>query len=314
MIVVGGENLIDFVQTSTTDGLPVYTAFPGGSCYNVAMAAARQSAAVSYVTPISTDSLGKVLRDRLEASGVERFGPASDLPTSLAVVTVNESIPSYQFYRTQTAERDVTEEKIWTACPDDYDIFHVGSLALIDGADADVWAKCMATARAQGKVTSLDPNARPVMVKDPQAYRARLLDASKHAVVLKLSDEDLEYVCPDMSQTEAFDFLATHSDASLVVLTRGAEGALGRIRAGEVTVPVHAADPLVDTVGAGDTFMATLLSELSRRGCVSSGDIDALSLDGLRSLLDTAAVAAALNCERSGCNPPSLAEIRSAIT
>ena len=61
MITIGGENLIDYVQTEVKDGLPVYTAIPGGSCYNVAIAAARQGQTVSYVTPISTDSLGNVL-------------------------------------------------------------------------------------------------------------------------------------------------------------------------------------------------------------------------------------------------------------
>ena len=77
MIVIGGENLIDFVQTATEDGLPVYTAKPGGSCYNVAMAAARQGQDVVYVTPISNDSLGNVLAKRLLDDRVRFAAPRS---------------------------------------------------------------------------------------------------------------------------------------------------------------------------------------------------------------------------------------------
>ena len=84
MITVGGENLIDYVQTGLAGGLPVYTAIPGGSCYNVAIAIARQNQPVTYATPISNDSLGDILADRLTSDGVILGAPRSDAPTSKA--------------------------------------------------------------------------------------------------------------------------------------------------------------------------------------------------------------------------------------
>ena len=84
MITVGGENLIDYVQTGLDGGLPVYTAIPGGSCYNVAIAIARQKQPVTYATPISNDSLGHILADRLTSDGVTLGAPRSDAPTSKA--------------------------------------------------------------------------------------------------------------------------------------------------------------------------------------------------------------------------------------
>ena len=98
MIVVGGENLIDYVQVSEEDDLPVYRAIPGGSCYNVAITAARQGQQVSYITPISKDSLGKIIASRLEVDGVKILAPRVQEPTSLAVVSLNDRQPSYQFY------------------------------------------------------------------------------------------------------------------------------------------------------------------------------------------------------------------------
>ena len=75
----------------------VYRAIPGGSCYNVAIASARQGQKVSYITPISRDSLGNILAGRLEADKVIVSAPRVDEPTSLAVVSVIMVNPAINF-------------------------------------------------------------------------------------------------------------------------------------------------------------------------------------------------------------------------
>ena len=105
MIAVGGENLIDFVSTSSKDDLPVYTAHPGGSPFNVAMAAGRQQAQTCYLTPISSDKLGDLLAARLTDSDVKLAGRRSEKPSSLAVVSIEGGFPTYGFYHRDTAER-----------------------------------------------------------------------------------------------------------------------------------------------------------------------------------------------------------------
>ena len=303
MITIGGENLIDYVQTEVKDGLPVYTAIPGGSCYNVAIAAARQGQTVSYVTPISTDSLGNVLAQRLIDDGIQLATPRTDAPTSLAVVSVNNGQPSYQFYRSDTADRQITPDTLDAAISDQTRVFHIGSLALIEGADADLWAQHFATLAANDVITSLDPNARPVVVKDKDQYVARLLRVMKHARVLKLSDEDLEYLAPDQPLMEAFEQICSETQAAIIILTKGADGAVVRCGSAQFDVAAAQADPLVDTVGAGDTFMGTLLVEISKTG-LSASKLGSIAKDELARIVTRAAKAAALNCQSAGCNPP----------
>ena len=303
MITIGGENLIDYVQTEVKDGLPVYTAIPGGSCYNVAIAAARQGQTVSYVTPISTDSLGNVLAQRLIDDGIQLATPRTDAPTSLAVVSVNNGQPSYQFYRSDTADRQITPDTLDAAISDQTRVFHIGSLALIEGADADLWEQRFATLAANDVITSLDPNARPVVVKDKDPYVTRLLRVMKYARVLKLSDEDLEYLAPDQPLMEAFEHICSETQAAIIILTKGADGAVVRCGSRQFDVAAAQANPLVDTVGAGDTFMGTLLVEISKTG-LSASKLGSIAENELTQTVTRAAKAAALNCQSAGCNPP----------
>ena len=303
MITVGGENLIDYVQTGLAGGLPVYTAIPGGSCYNVAIAIARQNQPVTYATPVSNDSLGDILADRLTADGVILGAPRSDAPTSLAVVSLSDGQPSYQFYRTETAERQISARLLHSAIHKSTTIFHIGSLSLIEGEDASLWESKFQALNHQGVITSLDPNARPVAVNNKASYIERLKRMSKHTCVLKLSDEDLEYLVPDTTLQDAFAQLCATSRAQLLILTKGADGAIVRTPSQQFEVSAVTADPLRDTVGAGDTFMGTILVELYRRS-LSAQDIAHLPLKELQKILERAATAAAINCQSSGCNPP----------
>ena len=108
MIVIGGENLIDLVSSSfNSEGLPIYLANPGGSPYNVAIATSKLGAKVSYLTPLSKDTLGKLLSSKLKESGVKILSKSISNPTSLAVVSIRNGIPSYSFQRKETAERKV---------------------------------------------------------------------------------------------------------------------------------------------------------------------------------------------------------------
>ena len=303
MIVVGGENLIDYVQVSEEDDLPVYRAIPGGSCYNVAIAAARQGQEVSYITPISKDSLGNILATRLETDNVRVFAPRVDAPTSLAVVSIKNSKPSYQFYRDGTAERQISLQLLSEITPSSTRIFHIGSISLIDGEDADLWEQKFCELARQGVITSLDPNIRELLVKNKQQYLDRLDRMSKHANILKLSDEDLNFMRPEASLGDAFNEICSTIEAEIIVLTMGAQGA--RVKAGEISFEVSAAvcDPLVDTVGAGDTFMGIILAELSEKKA-SAATLSNIAKDELVYIMKRAAKDAALSCETVGCNPP----------
>ena len=173
----------------------------------------------------------------------------------------------------------------------------------IDGEDANLWEQKFRELSDHGVITSLDPNIRELLVKNKQQYLDRLDRMSKHANIFKLSDEDLNYMRPEASVDDAFNKICSTTEAQIIVLTMGSKGA--RVKAGEISFEVSAAvcDPLVDTVGAGDTFMGIILAEINEKK-VSAATLSNISENELTHILERASKAAALNCETAGCNPP----------
>ena len=309
MLFVGGENLIDLVQLDQQDGLPLYQAIPGGSPFNLAIAAGRQGLQTGYLTPISTDKSGDLLAARLDQAGVVLAGGRHPAPSSLAMVTLTNGAPSYSFYRDGTAERQISEDRLTAALTTDVRLFHIGSLALAGGADADVWEALSARCKQAGIAVSLDPNVRAGLIADPDSYRARLARMMQLADIIKLSDEDLTWIYPDQSEQDALAQLVKDSGASVLVLTRGENGASLFHDGQWHDEPVAPMDELKDTVGAGDTFMATMLVWLVQNGAISQ--LAGLSLGDKLAMVRRAAQAAAINCSRQGCNPPFADEMLS---
>ena len=309
MLFVGGENLIDLVQLDQQDGLPLYQAIPGGSPFNLAIAAGRQGLQTGYLTPVSTDKSGDLLAALLDQAGVVLAGGRHPAPSSLAMVTLTNGVPSYSFYRDGTAERQISEDRLTAALTTDARLFHIGSLALAGGADADVWEALSARCKQAGIAVSLDPNVRAGLIADPDSYRARLARMMQLADIIKLSDEDLTWIYPDQSEQGALAQLVKDSGASVLVLTRGENGASLFHDGQWHDEPVAPMDELKDTVGAGDTFMATMLVWLVQNGAISQ--LAGLSLGDKLAMVRRAAQAAAINCSRQGCNPPFADEMLS---
>jgi len=307
MILVGGENLIDFIESS--DG--TFTANLGGGPFNIAKALARQGQAVGYLTPISSDQMGDRLAADLVSDGATLLAPRSKAPTSLALVTLKNGQPRYQFYRQKTAERQVSTTMLNRIIPTQAVAFQLGSLALTSGKDADAWAQIYRAMHARGLFTSLDPNIRPAFIKNRRKYLSRLDWILPKTDLLKLSDEDLNWFYPKRSLESAAAHLRTKHDIPLLVLTRGAEGASGFTTQGQFDVAAPKAEPFLDAVGAGDTFMGTLLAQLSNAGLLTRSALEGASETALRPIIETAAKAAAMNCETSGCNPPYSASLES---
>jgi len=307
MILVGGENLIDFIESA--DGR--FTANLGGGPYNIAKALARQGQDVGYLTPVSTDQMGDRLAADLTADEVTLLAPRSKAPTSLALVSLQNGQPSYQFYRQKTAERRVSTTMLNRIIPKQAVAFQLGSLALTSGKDADVWAQMYRALHTRGLFTSLDPNIRPDFIKNRRKYIARLEWVFAKTDLLKLSDEDLAWLDPKRPLEAAAAHLRHTYDIPLLVLTMGAEGAMAFTDSENFKVPAPKADPFRDAVGAGDTFMGTLLAQLSESGLLNRDALIAATESRLRPILQMAAKAAAMNCETSGCNPPTQAALQS---
>lgn len=310
MFVVGGENLIDFIQFDAGDGgHPAYRAIPGGAPFNVAKAVCRQGVTTGYVTPFSQDSLGQLLRGDLLRDPVTVLSPDSPKPTSLAVVSLKAGHATYQFYRDGTAERDVTAPALLSRLPPETKGFFIGSLAVTDGADALAWTEVFHDVSRRGLFSVLDPNIRAAFIHDRTAYLKRLDSLLAAASLVKLSDEDMAWIAPGTDPREGAAQMFAKSGAGMLVVTLGSKGAHAITHNARIDVPPHPVPDLKDTVGAGDTFMGTLIAQCMRLGLGSRDALAAASEDLLRRILGTAAEAAAINCGRIGCDPPTLADL-----
>ena len=303
MILVGGENLMDMIQVNNQDQNDLFKAIPGGSPYILALAAGRQGVRVGYITPISEDSNGDQLVANLLGSNVKLLAPRVPEPTSLAMVSIEGGTPSYAFYREGTAERLVTLDELTKNLTGDVAIFHIGSLALTGGLDALVWEEFLGKAIDRGVKVSLDPNVRPSLVVEPDEYRQRIKRLMTKVDILKLSDEDLLWLFNDNTdETSALSELRATANAELLILTRGSKGSSIWHNDKWHEAPAYPVEKLSDTVGAGDTFMASVLVWLTKNENLKRLAI--LELQEKQDLQYYAAKAASLNCKKQGCNPP----------
>lgn len=280
--------------------------FMGGSPFNLARAAALRGASVGYVNPLSTDQFGQAMEQQLLRDGVTPLAPASSLPTSLAVVQIHQGQPSYGFYREGIADRDYTVDAVLRRLENQAPgVLHTGSLLLVPPEHRKI-LEVLQGAKALGWTVSVDVNLRPKLASDLAAYVRAVQDVARHADWLKASDEDLVLLGFDTPRRDKGAAMATHFAAQgthRIALTFGSEGAW-------LSVDGHAAQAdvpptkVVDTVGAGDTFWGNCLGDW------------ALNPDGaglrVAQTLQQAMRAAAINCERAGCQPPRYSEVLAA--
>jgi len=267
------------------------------------MAAGRQGVKVGYVTPISKDKNGEQLAQNLFNSNVSLLGPRVTAPTSLAMVHIEDAIPSYSFYREETAERLVTLDSLSKNLTSEVSIFHIGSLALTGGEDALVWEEFVKRTRENNVKVSLDPNVRPSLIAEPDVYRQRIKNLMTEVDILKLSDEDLLWLFNDSAdETNALAELEAIARAEILIVTKGSQGSAIFHEKKWHEITSHPVEKLSDTVGAGDTFMASVLAWVMKQEKLN--ELTLLELNEKKELLNYAAKAAALNCEKQGCNPP----------
>lgn len=296
-----GEALIDFVPVTAPDGGPAYAPRCGGSPFNAAKAAALAGAEVGFLGALSTDLFGEMLAADLDRHGIDtRSAPRLDAPTTLAFVDIQSGEPRYAFFNEGTATRMIAPDPAAFA-PGPGDVVDFGSISLIDLPGADAIA-AFAEAVAERALVSLDPNARPGMTRDLATWRNRIGRILAVADIVRLSIEDLDALAPGATPAD-FAQERIAGGASLIVVTYGADGAEAWTASGHVRVPGHAVE-VVDTVGAGDTLMGSLLAQLASGGHTEREALRGLSDAAVAQALTRAVAAAALNCEASGCAPP----------
>jgi fructokinase len=307
MIVCCGEALIDMVP----DGgrADVYLARPGGCPYNTAIAAARLGSTVEFIGRIGTDFLGEQLVERLKTNDVgTRFLARRDEPTTLAFVNRSPSGDArYAFYSKGAADRSLSPEDIPLRLDPQPRFLMFGSISLVQEPIASTIEAFVA--RESGRaIASFDPNIRPSLIGDREAYLSRLRRWLSLSSIVKASTEDLEWIYPGVQEKEAIARLLG-SGPELVVVTRGSKGAIAATKRAEAEVGGISVD-IVDTIGAGDTFHAALLYQLDRDGLGTRNELQGLDGERIRAILEFSNAAAAADCTRSGAEPPFLEEVK----
>lgn len=307
MLIACGDALIDFVPTRNAGGREAVMPAVGGSCLNVAIGLARLGAPTGFVGGISNDMFGRMIADHAAASNVELgLATRSDHQTTLAFVRIVAGESHYAFYDAETATRNWTYRR-GTIPFADVEAVHVGSTTLVNDQGATETKALIAEARASSTI-SFDPNCRPNLVKDKPAYLARMAEFADSADLIKMSDVDFAYLFADEPYERRASTLLARG-VSLVVITRGNNGAIAwHTRAGQIEVPAPKVE-VVDTIGAGDSFQAALLFALHKQGRLARPQLKDMSADELRLALSFAASCAGLTCTRPGADPPWSHEI-----
>jgi fructokinase len=315
MILVIGEALIDLIGAADSSGH--YQAVVGGANANVALALARRGVDQKFMGRISSDGFGQQIRERLASNGVNLdYSVSAKEQSSLAVATIGDGgSASYSFYVDGTADWGWTDQELPNAvelASLDTKAVQFGCLAMAIAPGGLVLEKWLSELYSTNQMTlSHDLNIRSALGFERESELARVLRINAHSHIIKASDADIEWLY-DLPVGAALDEIAIDwsQGGKLVVITRGGDGATLYLNGNKL----HAKAPkisLVDTVGAGDTFMANLLAELDLLGALGDEPIsrlEKLEAAHVQTAAEVATVAAGIVCERKGCEPPTLAE------
>jgi fructokinase len=307
MILVCGEALIDLVPGTCGDETG-YLPRCGGSPYNVAVGLGRLDVPVGFLGRLSRDWFGRMLRDNLEANGVQLgYTSQGDELSTLAIVNVAAGRePEFVFYGQGTADAMISQADIPDAFPGEVTALHFGSISLAREPGASTYEACMRRERGR-RLLSLDPNVRASLIPDRDAYLARLEGWIALMDLVKVSRADLAWLYPGVSVADiAGRWLAM--GPRLVAVTLGTDGAVGFLPGDSAAVPGIAVD-VADTVGAGDAFTTGLLGWLHDHGHLDREALGRIGIGDVRAGLAQANQVAALACTRSGAAPPWRSEL-----
>ncbi|MGB0696230.1 MAG: carbohydrate kinase family protein [Rhodospirillaceae bacterium] len=308
MILCCGEALIDMIPTPTVAGPLGYVPHCGGAVFNTAIALGRLGAEVGLLTGLSSDLFGDQLRARLGESHVDAAHCiVSDRPTTLAFVDLQEGQARYSFFDENSAGRMLVPTQL-PRLSSQVSALYFGGISLACEPCGDSYAQLCAQ-HAPDHFVMLDPNIRSNFIADEDRFRTRLVAMIGQADILKVSDEDLQWLDRRAVSVREKAKSLLREGPEIVILTLGQEGAVAFTRSGACLEVTASPVSVVDTVGAGDTFNAGLLASLAAQGLLSKAALSTLSPESLHKAVAFGIAVAGVTVSRAGANPPWAAEL-----
>ena len=300
-VVALGELLIDFAaKTTDASGYPSMAANPGGAPGNFLASLNAYGKKTAFLGKVGNDTFGHLLLGTLKGAGIETRGIVVDdsVFTTLAFVTFDENGDrSFSFARKPGADTQLTWEEIDKSLIDDARVFHFGTLSLTDEPVRLATQKAVAYAKEKGKLITCDPNLRKPLWPSEDAAREQMLWSLAQADVVKISDNEVEFLW-NCTPEEGADKLLKEFGVSLAMVTLGPDGCLLKTEKASFRAVCPKVHP-IDTTGAGDIFGGSALSRLLEL----EKPIDALTEEDLAYIGRFAAAAASLSTEHSGGIP-----------
>ena len=309
-VVALGELLIDFTCISTDgDGYPTMAAHPGGAPANFLAALAKFGAKTALLGKVGNDAFGKMLTATLRSAGIETKGlvAADDVFTTLAFVTLDETgNREFSFSRKPGADTCIQYEELDLKLIDQAKVFHFGTLSLTDHPARSATYQALAYAKARGKLITYDPNLRKPLWKSLDACREQMLWGLRQADVVKISDEEVEFLF-GMGVQEGASHILENYGVKLVFVTCGPDGCWFDNGSARGHVPSLSGITVVDTTGAGDIFGGSAVYRLLKTGKAP----ETLTEAELREVVSFACTAAGLSTTKPGgaSSVPALEQI-----
>lgn len=313
-VIALGELLIDFTCVGTdAAGYPIMAAHPGGAPANFLAALSAYGAKTALIGKVGTDAFGKLLTGTLQEAGIDTRGMLADEKffTTLAFVTLDSTgNREFSFARKPGADTQLSAEELDYSMIDEGKVLHFGTLSLTDEPAKTATQKAVAYAKQKGKLISCDPNLRLPLWNDPEEAKKQLLWAISQADVVKISDNEVEFLF-DCSVEESAERILHEYGAKLVFVTCGPAGCYFKNRNACGMVPSPDGIRVKDTTGAGDIFGGSAMAMLLKTG----KQPEALTERELCEIVSFACTAASLSTEQSGgiSSVPALSDVMSKL-
>lgn len=299
-VIALGELLVDLAERAKDEnGYPTLAANPGGAPGNFLAALSAYGKKTAFLAKVGDDTFGHLLKNTMHRAGIDTRGIliSPDTFTTLAFVTFDaHGDRSFAFARKPGADTQLRWEEIDPAMLAEARVFHFGSLSCTDEPARTATQKAAAYARAHGRLVTYDPNYRAPLWKTEQEAREQILWGLSQADIVKISDEETQFLWDCSPEEGAERVLAL--GAKLVMVTLGPKGCLLKNKQADFSCGCPKVHP-IDTTGAGDIFGGSAVSRFLELGKAP----EALTRDNLAYMARYAAAAASLSTEASGAIP-----------